>query len=102
MGRRFVQDRNRSSLSFMQEISGGDSLQEESSTSEGVTQVIELETFAERLRAAATGLYAAAGRMEAPSWNYEDVSTRKDNAMLNRQVMQLSQQVQRKASRQNA
>ena len=49
----------------VREISGGDSLSgERVGTSEGVTQSDRAgNTFAERLRAAATGLYAAAERM---------------------------------------
>ncbi len=49
----------------VREISGGDSLSGEGvDTSEGVTQSDRAgNTFAERLRAAATGLYAAAERM---------------------------------------
>ena len=65
-GVEFVQDGNRKFLVLPYgEISGGDSLSgERVGTSEGVTQSDRAgNTFAERLRAAATGLYAAAERM---------------------------------------
>ena len=53
-------------------------------------------TFAERLRAAATGLYAAAERMgERLRGIAENVfAYATGHAMLNERVMQLSQQVQ--------